>query len=72
MNDFADLKGQGLSIQAISSMTGVDRKTVRMYLLQPDAIPAYEVTRLSVDRDRLNLQRCQSGQHTFGRIDWLR
>jgi hypothetical protein len=59
-------------MQPISSMTGFDRKAVRKYLLHPDAIPAYEVTRLSVDRDRLNLQQCQSRQHTFGRIDWLR
>ena len=41
MNDFAELKRQVLSIQAISSVTGFDRKTVRKYLLQPDAIPAY-------------------------------
>ena len=42
MNDFAELKREGLSIQAISSSaTGFDRKTVRKYLLKPDAIPAY-------------------------------
>ena len=41
MNDIAELKRQGLSIQAISSVTGFDRKTVRKYLLQPDGIPAY-------------------------------
>ena len=41
MNDFAEMKREGLSIQAISSLTGFDRKTVRKYLLQPDEIPAY-------------------------------
>jgi transposase len=32
---------EGLSIQAISSVTGFDRKTVRKYLPKPDEIPAY-------------------------------
>lgn len=41
MNDFAELKRQGLSIQAISSVTGFDRKTVRKYLLDPEEIPEY-------------------------------
>jgi transposase len=41
VNDFAELKRQGLSIQAISSITGFDRKTVRKYVLKPDASPAY-------------------------------
>jgi hypothetical protein len=41
VNDVAELKREGLSIQAISSLTGFDRKTVRKYLLEPDAIPAY-------------------------------
>ena len=41
VNDFAALKREGLSIQAISSVTGFDRKTVRRYLLEPDEIPAY-------------------------------
>ncbi|GIW56047.1 MAG: hypothetical protein KatS3mg082_2451 [Nitrospiraceae bacterium] len=40
MNDFAELKREGLSIQAISSVTGFDRKTVRKCLLKPDEIPA--------------------------------
>ena len=35
------LKRQGLSIQAISELTGYDRKTVRKYLLAPDGVPAY-------------------------------
>jgi transposase len=41
VNDFAELKREGLSIQAISSLTGFDRKTVRKYLRKPDGIPAY-------------------------------
>ena len=35
------LKRQGLSIQAISELTGYDRKTVRRYLILADGIPAY-------------------------------
>ena len=42
MNEFAELKREGLSIQAISSLTGFDRKTVRKYVLDPDVIPAYK------------------------------
>lgn len=41
VNDFAELKREGLSIQAISYVTGFDRKTVRKYLLKPEVIPAY-------------------------------
>jgi transposase len=41
VNEFAELKQEGLSIQAISSVTGFDRKTVRKYLLNPDEIPVY-------------------------------
>lgn len=41
MNDLTELKREGLSIQAISGMTGLDRKTVRKYLLRPDEIPVY-------------------------------
>jgi transposase len=35
------LKRQGLSIRAISELTGYDRKTVRKYLIVPDGGPAY-------------------------------
>ena len=35
------MKGQGLSIQAISDLTGYDRKTVRSYLLEPEAVPMF-------------------------------
>lgn len=42
MNDIAELKRQGLSIQAISAMSGFDRKTVRKYLRDPAAKPEYK------------------------------
>ncbi len=41
MSEIAELKRQGLSIQAISALTGFDRKTVRKYLLKPDGTPSY-------------------------------
>ncbi len=36
-----ELKRQGLSIQAISGLTGYDRKTVRKYLGHPEGAPVY-------------------------------
>jgi transposase len=41
VSELAELKRQGLSIQAISALTGFDRKTVRKYLLKPDGTPSY-------------------------------
>lgn len=41
VQEIEELKRQGLSIQAISELTGYDRKTVRKYLIVPDGIPAY-------------------------------
>jgi hypothetical protein len=41
VNDLVELKRQGLSIKAIGAATGFDRKTIRKYLVKPDAIPAY-------------------------------
>jgi transposase len=41
VHDIEELKRQGLSVQAISNMTGFDRKTVRKYLIQPDDTPVY-------------------------------
>lgn len=35
------LKRQGLSIRAISRMTGYDRKTIGRYLAAPDSRPVY-------------------------------
>jgi transposase len=41
VQDFGELKRQGLSIRAISRLTGYCRKTVRKYLIQPDSVPVY-------------------------------
>ena len=41
VNDIRELKRQGLSIQAISEMTGFDRKTIRRYLREPEGQPEY-------------------------------
>jgi transposase len=42
VQEMEGLKRQGLSIQAISELTGYDRKTVRKYLIVPDGIPVYQ------------------------------
>ena len=41
MQEFMEMKREGLSTQAISELTGYDRKTVRKYLLKPEAVPNY-------------------------------
>jgi transposase len=41
VNDIEELKRQGLSVQAISRLTGFDRKTIRKYLLKPEGTPVY-------------------------------
>ncbi|MBZ5622574.1 MAG: hypothetical protein LAQ69_28155 [Acidobacteriia bacterium] len=41
VDEINELKREGLSIQAISNLTGYDRKTVRKYLLEPEARPVY-------------------------------
>jgi len=41
VHDIEELKRQGLSIRAISRLTGYCRKTVRKYLIQPDSVPVY-------------------------------
>jgi transposase len=41
MQEFMEMKREGLSTQAISKLTGYDRKTVRRYLLEPEAVPGY-------------------------------
>ena len=41
VQDFEDLKRQGLSIRAISRLTGYCRKTVRKCLTQPETVPVY-------------------------------
>jgi len=40
VKDLEELKRQGLSIRAISRLTGLDRKTVRKYLITPE-VPVY-------------------------------
>jgi len=41
LQEFMEMKREGLSVQAISKLTGYDRKTVRKYLLGPEAVPRY-------------------------------
>ena len=41
MQEFMEMKREGLSTQAISELTGYDRKTVRKYLLTPKTGPGY-------------------------------
>ena len=41
MNEIEQLRREGLSIKAISGLTGYDRKTVRRYLAVPEAVPVY-------------------------------
>jgi transposase len=42
VEEINQLKREGLSILAISNLTGYDRKTIRKYLLTPTARPVYE------------------------------
>ena len=41
MEEINQLKRDGLSILAISNLTGYDRKTIRKYLSEPTAKPEY-------------------------------
>jgi transposase len=41
VHEIEELRRQGLSVQAISELTGYDRKTVRKYLLRPEGVPTY-------------------------------
>ena len=41
VQEINELKREGLSIHAISELTGLDRKTIRKYLLHPISRPAY-------------------------------
>ena len=41
VQDINELKREGLSIHAISELTGLDRKTIRKYLLDPTGRPVY-------------------------------
>lgn len=42
MHEIEELKQTGLSVSAISELTGYDRKTIRKYLLHAPAVPQYE------------------------------
>jgi hypothetical protein len=39
MQEFMEMKREGLGTQAISQLTGYDRKTVRRYVLRPETAP---------------------------------
>ena len=41
MQEIEELKRQGLSIRAISRLTGYDRKTISKYLVHPEGAPVY-------------------------------
>ena len=41
MQEIEELKRQGLSIRAISRLTGYCRKSIRKYLIEPDSRPVY-------------------------------
>ena len=50
MEEIQGLKREGLSIQAISELTGFDRKTIRKYLLKPTGRPVYGARRAGVSK----------------------
>ena len=41
VQEIEELKRQGLSIRAISRLTGYDRKTISKYLIHPAGVPTY-------------------------------
>ena len=41
VHELEEMKQMGLSVLAISEVTGYDRKTVRKYLFEPEALPSY-------------------------------
>ena len=41
VQEIEELKRQGLSIRAISRLTGYDRKTISRYLIHPEGVPVY-------------------------------
>jgi transposase len=50
VEEIQGLKREGLSIQAISELTGFDRKTIRKYLLKPTGRPVYRARRAGVSK----------------------
>ena len=64
MDEINELKRCGMSVQAISELTGYDRRTIRKYLVKP-AVPAYRsrpaaVSKLEPFKPYLN-ERMQVG-----------
>jgi len=41
VHELEQMKHSGLSVSAMSEVTGYDRKTIRKYLIEPEAVPAY-------------------------------
>jgi transposase len=41
VQEIEELKRQGLSIRAISRLTGYDRKTISRYLIHPEGVPVH-------------------------------
>ena len=41
VHELEQMKQSGLSVSAISEVTGYDRKTVRKYLIEPEGVPTY-------------------------------
>ena len=65
MEEMNEFRREGLSIRAISELTGYDRKTIRKYLLAPVARPVYRarpagVSKLEAFKPYLE-QRLQAG-----------
>lgn len=59
VHELEQMKQSGLSVSAISEVTGYDRKTVRKYLVEPEAVPTYNqrTTQPSkLDRHKVFLQ----------------
>lgn len=65
MEEINQLKREGLSILSISNLTGYDRKTVRKYLTEPTARPAYGPRPAAVSKldpfKAYTLERLQAG-----------
>lgn len=50
VDDISELRRQGLSIRAISRMTGYCRKTIRKYLIGPRTVPEYGPRKPSIGK----------------------
>ena len=50
VEEISELRREGFSIQAISQLTGFDRKTIRKYLLKPEGRPVYEPRQAPVSK----------------------